>query len=187
MIICPNPDCKAQNEDGVLYCNQCGADLSQVAAQAEAAQLPEIAQPVVTPPPTLPAGIVEPAQVQPEPVPTAAQGRTAKLRVLRGGKPGEEFPILFEGLHVIGRMDPEGKPVEIDLTDQEASLPSSSVSRQHAAIKFENGQYTIEDIGSANGTYVNRGNRLQIGVPQALNGGDEIIVGRVYLKFIRNT
>ena len=188
MIICPNPDCKAENEDGVLYCDQCGAELSQAEPQSQPSEPPTVqpqervpqpaAQPagtpqtIVTPPPATATGIVEPAPVRPTPVQPVALESKAKLRVLRGGKPGEEFPILFEGLHVIGRMDPEGKPVDIDLTDQEASLPSPSVSRQHAAIKFENGQYTIEDIGSANGTYVNRGNRLQIGVPQALNDGD---------------
>jgi len=210
MIICPNPECGAENEDGVLYCDQCGFDLSQVEPQAEETEIPvvqpeetevqpaeeevdiaavpaveqeEVAQPVVTPPPILETGVVEPQPVQEEPVQPAVEAGAAKLRVLRGEKPGEEFPIVFEGLHVIGRVDPEGKPVDIDLTDQEASLPSPSVSRQHAAIKFENRQYTIEDLGSTNGTYVNRGNRLQVGQPQELNDGDEVIVGRLYLKF----
>ena len=192
MIVCPNPDCRAENEDGVLYCDQCGADLSQVEPEPGELQTPIDAQqeeeePAGTVPPdaTPPVGAVtiEPAPVPQVPVQPSVQAGTAKLRVLRGEKPGEEFSIIFEGLHVIGRADPEGKPVDMDLTDQEASLPAPSTSRQHAAIKFENGQYTIEDLGSTNGTYVNRGNRLQVGQPQVLNDGDEIIVGRIYLKF----
>ena len=39
MIICPNPDCRAKNEDGVLYCDQCGADLSEVEPQVQ--EIPE--------------------------------------------------------------------------------------------------------------------------------------------------
>ena len=41
----------------------------------------------------------------------------------------------------------------------------------------------IEDLGSTNGTFVNRGRRLLPGSPQTLDEGDEIIVGKTFLRF----
>ena len=213
MIICPNPDCKAENEDGVLYCDKCGADLSDAQEQeavheviAERSeqdnQIPsaqplidnekenlidatdmEAAEyaPIVTPPERGTGALETPAQeaeVQP-----AVQASAAKLTVIRGEKVGEEFPIVYEGLHVIGRTDPEGRPIDIDLTDQEASLSQPSVSRQHAAIAFENGKYMIEDLGSTNKVSINREPFLQVSQPRELNDGDIIILGRIHLKF----
>jgi len=43
--------------------------------------------------------------------------------------------------------------------------------------------YSIEDLGSTNGTYVNRGRRLLPGNAQPLNDGDEVIVGKTFLRF----
>jgi len=57
------------------------------------------------------------------------------------------------------------------------------VSRKHARIVRRNGAYFIEDLGSTNGTFVNRGRRLLPGTPQVLSEGDEIIVGKTFLRF----
>jgi predicted component of type VI protein secretion system len=201
MIICPNPDCKAENEDGVLYCDKCGADLSKAQEQASPAQ-PQLDDevenivdptdmesaeyaPIVTPPDRGTGVLETPAQkaaVQP-----AIQATKAKLTVLRGEKVGDQFPIIFDGLHVIGRTDPDGRPVDIDLTDQEASLTQPSVSRQHAAITVENGKYMIEDLGSTNKVSINRKPFLQVGQRRELNDGDVIILGRIHLKFTLQT
>jgi FHA domain len=100
-----------------------------------------------------------------------------KLVVLRGQKINAEFPI-YEGLNFIGRADE--KPVDIDLEDQE---PPDRIwcSRQHALISFEDGALTIEDLNSANGTYVNRG-RIYPGQKRALNVSDVIQIGTVQMK-----
>ena len=58
-----------------------------------------------------------------------------------------------------------------------------SVSRRHARITLSNGQYFVEDLGSTNGTFINRGKRLPPGQRQALCDGDEIIVGKTFLRF----
>ena len=81
-----------------------------------------------------------------------AAGAQPKLVVLRGQKRNAEYPI-YEGLNFVGRADE--KPVDIDLEDQE---PPDRVwsSRQHACINFENGELSIEDLNSSNGTFVNR-------------------------------
>ena len=57
------------------------------------------------------------------------------------------------------------------------------MSRRHARIKFIDGKYLIEDLGSTNGTYVNRGRRLLPGNPHILNDGDEVIVGKTFMRF----
>ena len=44
-------------------------------------------------------------------------------------------------------------------------------------------QVTLEDIGSLNGTFVNRSRRLDPGSPVVLKDGDEIIVGKTFFKF----
>jgi pSer/pThr/pTyr-binding forkhead associated (FHA) protein len=43
--------------------------------------------------------------------------------------------------------------------------------------------YFIEDLGSTNGTFINRGRRLLPGDRQPLRDGDEIIVGKTFLRF----
>jgi len=105
----------------------------------------------------------------------------AKLIIQRGGKIGKEFPIVnLEAM--IGRWDADGgifPDVDLDQDD-----PEAKVSRRHARIQFLNNQYLIEDLGSTNGTFVNRGPRLLPGIKQPLNNGDEIIVGKTFLKFI---
>jgi hypothetical protein len=100
-----------------------------------------------------------------------------KLVVLRGQRINVEYP-LYEGLNFIGRSDE--KPVDIDLDDQE---PPDKVwcSRQHALINFEDGTLMIEDLNSANGTFVNR-TRVYSGQKRQLNVNDVIQIGTVHLK-----
>lgn len=57
--------------------------------------------------------------------------------------------------------------------DNDIVLSDSSVSRQHARVRSEQGCLTIEDMGSANGTYVN-GYRIQL---QRLSASDSIQIG----------
>jgi hypothetical protein len=219
MIKCPA--CEAENEDGVLYCDQCGADLSTVEVPAtptpevpptnipeqpvpqtnipeqpvpqtnvpeqpvpptNVPNTPQIPVPLPIVPGGQPTGVIQPPTPGVVPPPQPLPGQQVKLSVLRGDQPGETFQI-WEGLNVIGRADPQGKPVDIDLEPQEASKAAPSVSRQHAVVQLQNGVYTLEDLGSSNGTFVNRGERLQPGQPLQLNDGDELIVGLVYLKF----
>jgi len=38
-------------------------------------------------------------------------------------------------------------------------------------------------LGSTNGTFINRGRRLIPGIAQSIKDGDEIIVGKTFLRF----
>lgn len=127
---------------------------------------------------------VAPAPVVAAPAPAVSGGpfpstTQPRLLVLRGQKRNVEYPI-YEGLNFIGRADE--KPVDIDLEEQE---PPDRVwcSRQHACISWENDEVLLEDLNSANGTYVNR-TRVYPGQKKALSPNDVIQIGNVQLKVL---
>lgn len=111
---------------------------------------------------------------------TGDSGLNARLVVERGGRVGREFAIT--GIETnIGRWDADsGIFPDIDLDEDD---PEAKISRRHARIVNHDSQYFIEDLGSTNGTFVNRGRRLLPGKRQMLQNGDEIIVGKTFLKF----
>lgn len=104
----------------------------------------------------------------------------AKLIVERGKNIGKEF-ILRENEVNIGRWDADnGIFPDVDLDAEDAD---TKISRRHAKIRRSGGEYTVEDLGSTNGTFINRGRRLIPGNRQILHDGDEIIVGKTFLRF----
>lgn len=104
----------------------------------------------------------------------------ATLVIERGRSAGKKFPLTEEESQ-IGRWDADGGIFpEIDL---DADDPEAKVSRRHARIMRRSGEYFVEDLGSTNGTFINRGRRLLPGDRQPLRDGDEIIVGKTFLRF----
>ena len=104
----------------------------------------------------------------------------ARLVIERGKSAGKQF-LLSSAEAYIGRWDADGgifPDVDLDSDD-----PEAKVSRRHARIILSNGKYALEDLGSTNGTFINRGKRLAPGTSQPLNDGDEIIVGKTFLRF----
>ena len=61
-------------------------------------------------------------------------------------------------------------------------LESSAVSREHAAVTFQDGRWYLEDRGSFNGTYLN-GTRVVPGTPLPLRHADRINIGTDTLLF----
>jgi hypothetical protein len=95
---------------------------------------------------------------------------------------GEKLPLLVEGSGqptVLGRQA-RGNPVSgmVDLTKYQAHL--LGVSRQHAAINYVDGSFTIEDLNSSNGTWVNE-NRLAPNQPRPLRNGDVLRLGQLII------
>jgi predicted component of type VI protein secretion system len=104
----------------------------------------------------------------------------AWLAIERGRSAGKQF-MLSQIESNIGRWDADaGIFPDVDL---DAEDPEAKVSRRHARVLLNNGKYFVEDLGSTNGTFVNRGKRLPPGQPQPLREGDEIIVGKTFLRF----
>ena len=200
-------ECGYENMDGLDYCDGCGAKLAAGAAPA-ATPAPEAkadapapaaeAKPDGAAPPAAdsapapeapkadaPTGdLVKPdasapaAAAAPSAAPAAFK---ARLSVVRGGRKGQEFP-LEDGNNLVGRWDPDtGSFPEVDL---DADDPEAKISRKHALIRIEGGKITIEDIGSLNGTYVNRQPRLSPGTPVEIKTGDEVIIGKTFLKLV---
>ncbi len=102
-------------------------------------------------------------------------------------------------LRVTGRSDAPGAPnaarapvVEVGLRGAEirlgrragsdVELPFASVSGAHARLLPRDGQWLLEDLGSANGTWVN-GTRLAPGAPQLLAAGTGFRIADVGLVF----
>jgi FHA domain len=205
-------ECGYENMDGLDYCDSCGAKLNPAAEspggpppsdaptgdistppQPAPSAAPEphaepapSAEPAPAPPAAAaePAAAPEPAPIpapEPAPQPAAPPAFKARLKIVRGGRQGHEFP-LEAGNNLVGRWDPEtGAFPEVDL---EADDPEAKISRKHALIRIDGTRITLEDIGSLNGTYVNRQPRLAPGAPHDLKDGDEIIVGKTFFKVI---
>jgi FHA domain-containing protein len=196
MIKCS--ECGYENMDGLDYCDGCGAKLAaadtsappagaaapEAPAPAPEAEKPADAQPAAESKPSeAPTGEIKPESAAEAPTPAAAAAVAAfkaRLKIVRGSPRKDQEFALEDGNNLVGRWDPEtGAFPEVDL---DADDPEAKISRKHALIRIAEGKITVEDIGSLNGTYVNRGARLQPGTPVELKTGDEIIIGKTFLK-----
>ena len=80
----------------------------------------------------------------------------------------------------IGRLDPASASFpDIDLTS-DGGL-EKGVSRRHAKITRRGNEVFIEDLGSINGTFLNR-KKLTPYLPQAMKSGDELQLGKLILR-----
>ena len=74
---------------------------------------------------------------------------------------------------------------EVDLSKFD---PQTKISRRHARIWREGGEFMVEDLGSSNGTYIlpviNDTMRLQPHQPQLLANGDKLKLGDTTLHFV---
>lgn len=78
------------------------------------------------------------------------------LLIVSGPEQGRQFPLI-QGRNILGRAE--------DCTIQ---LPSNQISRRHACLTLNGGRVLLEDMGSANGTFMN-GQRLAQGVELTAN------------------
>lgn len=149
-----------ENPDGSMYCDQCGEDLSAAATTTSAtAQSPDSYQ--------------EPA------APTASGATTTARLVIK--EDGAEFPLEGKTEFLIGREDPVSNIFpDIDLTPHNGE--DYGVSRMHAKIYAQGGQYTMEDLNSTNSTYINR-QKLAPKTPTPIKDGDEVRFGKVEATF----
>ncbi|MDT5061598.1 MAG: hypothetical protein QOH63_2057 [Acidobacteriota bacterium] len=189
MTICDR--CSTENLDGSQYCDECGAPLSAGAPASKSfgtgnsgnptdgQELSE-AQSALVRNQEVVAQHGAPAYAASSGSIALMDGAHARLVIERGRSAGKQFPLSDEESQ-IGRWDADGgifPDVDLDADD-----PEAKVSRRHARIMRRNEQYFIEDLGSTNGTFINRGRRLLPGDRQPLRDGDEIIVGKTFLRF----
>jgi pSer/pThr/pTyr-binding forkhead associated (FHA) protein len=93
---------------------------------------------------------------------------TGLLAVRRGPNAGARF-LLDSDLTLVGRHP-----------DSDIFLDDVTVSRRHAEFYRQGDRFTVRDVGSLNGTYVNR-ERIE---EATLNEGDEVQVGKFRLVFL---
>lgn len=113
--------------------------------------------------------------------PPSIEKAAAKLLIL--DLEGElQYPLLPEAEITIGRLDPHrGIRPEIDLSRFD---PAARISRRHARITARGTQFFIEDLGSANGTFINGRTRLKPQERYPLANGDVLKIGETSLKFV---
>jgi len=148
------PECGFANAAGANSCQKCGAFLAEAEKQegdtTAAYQLDETGE--LKP--------VDMGQV-------VAEGATLAIRS-GGGRAGEVFAVAGERM-TIGRS-PEA----------EVFLDDVTVSRNHALLVRRRDGLYIDDLGSLNGTYVNR-RRIE---SHRLQNGDELQVGKYKLTYL---
>jgi hypothetical protein len=92
---------------------------------------------------------------------------SALLVVKRGPNAGSRF-LLDKDVTTAGRHP-----------ESDIFLDDVTVSRRHAEFRRDGGGFTVRDVGSLNGTYLNR-ERID---DTELSGGDEVQIGKFRLVF----
>ena len=167
------PSCGAENPAGEAFCSNCG--VSMLGAPAAVANPVSPAPAAVEPDDDLLQANAAPAQSAPAASPADLQAR------LIVEADNQEFDLSGKDNILIGREDAVSNIFpDVDLTPHGGE--EGGVSRLHARIFNENGQYMLEDENSTNFTYLNR-QRLAGKTPTQLHDNDEIKLGRVLLRF----
>ena len=145
--------CGHQNESGANFCSSCGTPLPQ---EDEATlSLTELAERLELDE-ELGAALAE--------LPVGM----GMLVVRRGPNAGSRY-VLDSDVTALGRHP-----------DSDIFLDDITVSRRHAAVRRVDGAYEVADVGSLNGTYLNR-ERVE---SAPLRDGDELQVGTFKLLFL---
>jgi pSer/pThr/pTyr-binding forkhead associated (FHA) protein len=163
MITCPN--CQTKHPEKTIFCDKCGTCLLE---DSQKKRTPLAVGKVIW------MGGEETSEVPEEEI---AVPLGLKLTIPGSGR-DVEVPLTEEVN--IGRLDPNSNSFpEVDLT-HDGGL-EKGVSRRHARITRQGNEIFIEDLGSLNGTFLNR-KRLIPHLPQTLKSGDELQLGTLTLR-----
>ena len=149
------PECGFVNAEGANYCQKCGAYLSRPEGTDE--------------PTTMTYTVDESGEMHQVDIDEMVEKAGAAL-VIRagGGRAGESFTVEEDKVS-IGRTPEAG-----------VFLDDVTVSRNHALLVRRRDGLYIDDLGSLNGTYVNR-KRIE---SHPLVDGDEIQIGKYKLSYL---
>jgi pSer/pThr/pTyr-binding forkhead associated (FHA) protein len=153
-VFCNN--CGHRNPAGSNFCSSCGQALERAADDPSTITFTLDQQP---------SGEVAAVELP-------AVGPGGVLVATRGPNAGSEFALE----HVITTI---GRHPESDIF-----LDDVTVSRRHVEVERTVSGYVVRDVGSLNGTYVNR---QSIDAETPLANGDELQVGRFKLVFVAGT
>jgi pSer/pThr/pTyr-binding forkhead associated (FHA) protein len=155
--------CGQASPEGARFCSHCGAPLMRAGTERPGESTSTISL----------AGTDLADSETEEPLPESAATEalpagTALLLVKRGPNAGSRF-LLDSELTTVGRHP--GSDIFLD---------DVTVSRRHAEFYRHGAGFVVRDVGSLNGTYVNR-ERIE---ETSLNDGDEVQVGKFRLTFL---
>ena len=155
--------CGQASPEGARFCSHCGAPIVRAGAERPGESTSTI---------SLGGADLADGDYE-EPLAEAAATEalppgTALLLVKRGPNAGSRF-LLDSDLTTVGRHP--GSDIFLD---------DVTVSRRHAEFYRLGSRFTVRDVGSLNGTYVNR-ERIE---EAELTGGDEVQVGKFRLMFL---
>ncbi len=171
MIRCRN--CQAKQMNGAIFCSECGESLLNVNPTRETTNslnqqhndMPMVVEDEAED--TTPAPLLELHAIS---LVVINSGRRINLEA------GEEL--------LVGRKDNQrGIFPDVDLGLDGGY--DAGVSRRHAIITPSHGAYLLEDLASANGTFIN-GRRIAPESPTLIQHGDELRFGTLILRFELN-
>ncbi len=155
--ICQN--CAQEASDLARFCSNCGAPLADLSAEPEV-QATGTLDALVSG--TGPLGTITTGTIG------AVAAGSAMLIVRRGPSEGTSFPLSTD-LVTVGRSD-----------ESDVVLDDVTVSRRHAEFIRTDQGWTLRDVGSLNGTYVNRDRIDSV----ELTGGEEVQIGKYRFAFL---
>ena len=147
------PECGFVNSEGANYCQKCGAFLGDVQQDTDDT--------------TAAWQLDDTGDIKPLDPDTVTEEGTLVIRA-GGGRAGETFQITGDQMR-IGRSP-----------DAEVFLDDVTVSRNHALLVRRRDGLYIDDLGSLNGSYVNR-RRIE---SHKLVDGDELQIGKYKLTYL---
>jgi pSer/pThr/pTyr-binding forkhead associated (FHA) protein len=151
------PECGFVNAEGANYCQRCGAFIG-AAAESSPSE-----------PTTAPYRVGETGELIPINLDEAAENGPVLVIRSGGGRVGESFALERDRM-TIGRRP-----------DSDIFLDDVTVSRDHALVVRRGGDLYLDDLGSLNGSYVNR-RRIE---SHRLEDGDELQIGKYKLTFLQ--
>lgn len=154
-MFCTN--CGHRNPEGANFCSSCGQTLVD--------RSPETSTTTFT---FAPGDLDTDTEAEVHISPEELEDGRAVLVVKRGPNAGSKY-FIDTDVTGIGRHP-----------DSQIFLDDITVSRRHAEIRRSGNGFTLNDLGSLNGTYLNR-DRVE---ETRLTSGDEVQVGKFKLVFL---
>jgi len=155
-------ECGHENPSSARFCSQCGHRLVSSEPSSETTT-------TLAPTPGPGDGDGEMSELSPADAAAldALPGGSALLVVQRGPSAGSRFLLDTDDISA-GRHP-----------DSDIFLDDVTVSRRHAVFRRTAAGYVVSDVGSLNGTYVNRDRVDEV----LLSGGDEVQIGKYRLDY----
>lgn len=177
LLICPQ--CKRENEAGARFCRSCGRLLVEPDLEASTTEHAPLYDGQLGAPDGWDGGDGgEQARAGSDGATDATRARII-IRSLPGAAGGSEDPPEQQ----VGEYALNGQTITIGRTQGCDIIfdGDTLTSRRHAILRCEANRYTISDLGSSNGTFLND---MEVTEPTALHHGDRILIGEHELLFL---